>query len=255
MKKLSKIFAVALCLAMVLAILPMGAAAASETVTLDFSGLTQQGVEITDTGLEVFQKAGAGDVLTAVELTKVYDGNGTGGAFPNTAGFLKCGTGKVDGAMTLTFAKKVVKVEITCHDWYTKSDSYPTNSNTIAVNGGEAKLAPYTTDATMGVLSFDIAAANTVSIVLDNTGSSYGRAFISKMVVTFEEATQNPPAGGDNTQNPPAGGDNTQTPPAGGDTEKPDDAGDNTAIVAMTSVMAVAVVALAVLVIGKKRMF
>lgn len=35
----------------------------------------------------------------------------------------------------------------------------------------------------------------------------------------------------------------------------PDKVGDNTAIVAMTSVMAIAVVALAVLVIGKKRMF
>ena len=248
MKKLSKIFAVALCLAMVLSILPMGAAAAAETVTLDFSGLTQQGVEITEDGLDVFQKAGAGDALTAVTLTKVYDGNGTGGAFPNASGFLKCGTGKVDGAMELTFNKKVTKIEITCHDWYTKSDAYPTNSNTISVNGGTAQLAPYTADATMGTLTFDITASETVSIVLDNTGSSFGRAFISKIVVTFEETT----TGGDTTGGDTTGGDTT----GGDNTDKtPDNTGDNTAIVAMTTVMVMSVAALAVLVIGKKRMF
>ena len=229
MKKLSKVFAVVLCLVMALSMLPMGAAAADNTLTLDFTGLTQQGVEITEDALAVFQGAASGTGLTAVTLTKVYDGNGTGGAFPNSAGFLKCGTGKVDGALELAFDKKVTKVEITCHDWYTKSDNYPTNSNTIAVNGGAAQLAPYTTDATMGVLSFDLATASeNVSIVLDNTGSSCGRAFISKIVVTFENA-------------------GTVTPPLEG--------GDHSPIVAMTAVMAVAVVAMAVLVLGKKKFF
>ena len=186
MKKLSKIFAVVLTLAMVLSVLPLGASAAAETVTLDFSGLTQQGAEIVEDGLDVFQKAGAGDALTAVVLTKVYDGNGTGGAFPNTAGLLKLGTGKVDGAMELTFNKKVTKIEITCHDWYTKSDAHPTNSNTFAVNGGAPQLAPYTEDATPGVLTFDLGAGSeTVDITLDNTGSSFGRAFIFKIVVYF----------------------------------------------------------------------
>ena len=240
MKKLSKIFAVALCLVMVLAMLPLGASAAAETLTLDFTGLTQQGVEITEDALDVFNGAASGTGLTAVALTKVYDGNGTGGAFPNASGFLKCGTGKVDGALELTFAKKVTKVEITCHDWYTKSDKYPTNSNTIAVNGGEAKLAPYTTDATMGVLTFDIAASEKVSIMMDNTGSSFGRVFIEKIVVTFEGE-----AGGE--VNPPAGDGEDITPAPGG--------GDTSSIIAMTTVMAVAAVALFVLVIGKKKFF
>ena len=246
MKKLSKIFAVALCLVMVLSMLPLGASAASDTLTLDFTGLTGVGTEITDDALSVFQGAASTTGLTAVTLTKVYDGNGTGGAFPNTAGMLKLGTSKVDGAMELTFDKKVAKVEITCHDWYTKSDNYPTNSNTVAVNGSAAQLAPYTTDATMGVLTFDLATASeNVSIVLDNTGSSCGRVFISKIVVTFE---------GDNTQNPPAGGDD-QNPPAGGDEDGPAAGGDTSAIIAVTTVVTMAAVALFVLVIGKKKFF
>lgn len=53
--------------------------------------------------------------------------------------------------------------------------------------------------------------------------------------------------GGDNTPGGETGGDNTD--------QNPDNTGDNTAIVAMTTVMVMSVAALAVLVIGKKRMF
>ena len=61
-----------------------------------------------------------------------------------------------------------------------------TNSNTIAVNGSAAQLTPYTEDATPGVLTFDLGAGSeTVTIALDNTGSSFGRAFIFKIVITF----------------------------------------------------------------------
>ena len=241
MKKLSKIFAVVLCLAMALSMLTVGASAASNTVTMDFTSLTQQGAEIAaEDALAVFQNAGAGNDLTAVTLTKVYDGNGTGGAYPDTAGFLKCGTGKVDGALELTFAKKVTKVEITCHDWYKKSDKYPTNTNTFAVNGGTAQLAPYTVDGTMGVLTFDIAASETVSINLDNTSSSgFGRAFISKITVTFEGAS--------------AGTEGTTATEGAGDSDK---TADTTTIVPMVAVLTLAVTGLFALVISnKKRMF
>ena len=161
-------------------------ATVGNALVFDFSSLTEKGTEITEGALELFNGAANGSGLTAVTLTKIYNGNGTGGAFPETAGFLKCGTSKVDGAMELTFSKKAAKVEIVCHDWYTKSDKHPTNSNTIAVNGGAAQLAPYTADATMGTLTFALdTASETVSIAMDNTGSSFGRVFISKITVTF----------------------------------------------------------------------
>ena len=54
-------------------------------------------------------------------------------------------------------------------------------------------------------------------------------------------------AGDDNTGDDNTGDDNTDN--------TPDATGDNTAIVAMISVMAIAVTVLAVLVVGKKRMF
>ena len=250
MKKLSKIFAVALCLALVLSMLPLGASAAADTLTLDFTSLNGDGKEITaDAALGMFQNAASGEGLTAVALTKVYTGNSsTSGAFPENYNMLKTGTSSVDSEIAMTFAKKVTKIEITCHDWYSKSDKYPTNHNFVSVNGSEEKLAPYTTDSTLGVMTFEFDATNTVTITTNNDDGKGGRVFITKMVVTFEGAA-------DDNQNPPAGDDNTQTPPATDDTQKPDPTGDNTAIVAMTSVMAVAVVAMAVLVIGKKKFF
>ena len=119
-------------------------------------------------------------VLEATTLTKIYDGNGKGGAYENTAGLLKAGTSKAAAQIVLDFAEgiDVTKVEISCHDWYKKSADYPTNSNTIAVNGGEAIYAPYTEDGTAGTLAFDIEESNTVTIDINK------RAFIFSITVT-----------------------------------------------------------------------
>ncbi|MBE6958700.1 MAG: hypothetical protein E7447_06085 [Ruminococcaceae bacterium] len=230
MKKLSKIFAVALCLAMVLSMMVMNASAASETLTFDFTSLAGDGYEIKDDKVQTtFENAASGEGLTSVTMSKVYGGNNsTSGAFPSNYNMLKTGTGSADAEIVMTFAKKVTKIEITCHDWYTKSDKYPTNHNFVSVNGSEEVLAPYTEDATLGVLTFEFDATETVTITTNNDDGKGGRVFITKMVVTFE---------GDNTQEPPKGG------------------GDHAPIVAMTSVMAVAVVAMAVLVLGKKKFF
>lgn len=158
------------------------------SVTFDFSSLTDKGAELTENAMTVISGAASGSGLVSVTTTKVYSGNGNGGAYPSTAGFLKLGTGDTDGALEMTFSKKVAKVEIVCHDWYAKSEKYPTNSNTVSVNGSEAQLAPYTTDGTVGTLTFNLASASEkVSIALDNTqgeGKS-GRVFIFKIIVTF----------------------------------------------------------------------
>lgn len=152
------------------------------TYTFSFAGLTGVGSEISaDNALATFQGCTeTPDVLEAVALTKIYDGNGTGGAYPETAGLLKTGTSKAAGQIVLDFAEgtEVTKVEITCHDWYKKSDSYPTNSNTVAVNAGEAVYAPYNEEGTAEALVFEIEASNTVTIDVTN------RVFIFSIVVT-----------------------------------------------------------------------
>lgn len=152
------------------------------TYTFSFAGLTGVGSEIsTDNALATFQGCTeTPDVLEAVTLTKIYDGNGTGGAYPETAGLLKTGTSKVAGQIVLDFAEgtEVTKVEITCHDWYKKSESYPTNSNTVAVNASEAVYAPYNEEGTAEALVFEIEASNTVTIDITN------RVFIFSIVVT-----------------------------------------------------------------------
>ena len=157
-------------------------------VTYTFDNTTAKGTALTaDTALEIFNAAYVtGDTansLTAVTATKVYEGNGQGGAYENQSGFLKMGASKENGELTLTFADgvKVTKVEITCHDWYTQSDTYPTNSNTVAVNDSTPVLAPYNQNGTPEVMTFTLEeATNIVKIV------SAKRIFVFSITVYFE---------------------------------------------------------------------
>ena len=161
----------------------------SETleVTYTFSTTsTKMGTELNaDTALALF-KASTSDAaeLVSVETTKVYDGNGQGGAYANQAGFLKMGTSKVNGELTLTFAEgvEVSKVEISCHDWFPKTDSFPTNSNKVTVNGSAEVLAPYNTEGTPEVLTFDLNGGNTIKI------TSALRIFVFSIKVTYTVA-------------------------------------------------------------------
>ena len=130
-----------------------------ESFTLDYSALTGTGSEISAD--DALAKIGQGNAhITAVTASKIYDGNGTGGAYPNTAGLLKTGTGSAAGKIVFTLDAKASKVEISCHDWYKKNDSNPTNSNTVAVNGSETQLAPYNEEGTFGALTFELATAS-----------------------------------------------------------------------------------------------
>lgn len=157
-------------------------------VTYTFDNTTAKGTALTaDTALEIFNAAYVvGDTansLTSVTATKVYEGNGQGGAYENQSGFLKMGASKENGELTLTFADgiKVTKVEITCHDWYTQSDTYPTNSNTVAVNDSTPVLAPYNQNGTPEVMTFTLEeATNIVKIV------SAKRIFVFSITVYFE---------------------------------------------------------------------
>ena len=159
-----------------------------KTLTFDFTPVTT--VSTYDLDANGAKGIFSGAALESVETTKVKLGNpGDSGAFcegkGTGSGYLKLGNSNTNANITLKFSKKVAKVEITCHDWYTKSASYPTNQNQVSVNGGTAQLAPYTEDATMGTLTFNISASETVSIDTSKTSGNGGRIFISEIVITF----------------------------------------------------------------------
>lgn len=144
------------------------------------------GSELNDSSILALLKeveVGANGVASAT-ASKVYQGNGTGGAKPEAAGLIKFGTKDVNGVLTITYSlgTVVTKVEVKCHDFYAKSEQYPNGSNKISVNGAAAVATPYNADATPEVLSFDIAEpTNTVTI------SSVGRIVIYEIVVYFGE--------------------------------------------------------------------
>ena len=151
----------------------------TEAVVLNYTGLTGKGSEI-KTDADSLTKIGQGNAhVTAVTSSKVYDGNGSGGAYANTAGFLKTGTGSAAGQIVFTLDAKASKVEIKCHDWYKKSDAYPTNSNNVSVNGSADQLAPYNEEGTFEYITFELAeASKTVTIDAKN------RIFITEIKIS-----------------------------------------------------------------------
>ena len=159
---------------------------ASSSITFSFAtSSTKKGTELNaESALALFKSSQSAESgLASVAVTKIYDGNGSGGAYPSQGGFIKTGTGSVAGQIVLTFGANVTKVEIKCHDWYTKSEDHPTNSNTVAVNGSATQLAPYAEDGTPAVLTFELGeASNVVTIDISK------RVFIFEIVVYFADA-------------------------------------------------------------------
>lgn len=164
------------------------------SVKYDFSSLTEKGNLISDANaLSVINGAYDGEgtsPLTAVEANTVYNGNGNGGAYPTTAGLLKFSTSSLAGSLKLTFGtKKVVKVDILCHDWYKDTNNGYSNEATVSVNGGTAQNAPYTTTPTPATLSFSISASSDVTIATGpaSSGKTTGRIFVFSITVYFAE--------------------------------------------------------------------
>ena len=185
---MKKILAMILCVVMVMSLASMTfAATTTETITYDFANLEVGKEEITENALDVFKAATTDTQLVGVTTSKIYPGNADGGCHKGENGYLKSGTSKVAGQIVLTYGEdvKVTKVEIVCHDWYSKSEKYPTNSNTVSVNGSDAVLAPYNETGACDVLSFDVAETNVVTIDLVN------RVWVSKIIVhTAVEAAE-----------------------------------------------------------------
>lgn len=156
---------------------------ASGTVTYDFTSVAK-GSELTaDSALSLFNSCSTNaSALAGISVTKIYQGNGQGGAKDGAAGLLKTGTSKADGQIVMTYGKdtKIAKVEILCHDFYALSDAHPTNSNKVSVNGGEAVLSPYNADATPGILTFTLDGTSNVLTI-----DTLARVCIYKIIVTF----------------------------------------------------------------------
>ena len=151
----------------------------SEDINLNYTSLTGTGSKISDA--DALTKVGRNNAhIQSVALSYIYDGNGTSGAYENTAGFLKTGTSSAAGQIKFTLDGLANKVEILCHDFYKKSDSYPNNTNTFSVNGSDTQLAPYNTEATFDTLTFELDdASNVITIDINK------RAFIKNIKISY----------------------------------------------------------------------
>ena len=248
MKKLSKIFAVVLCLAMALSMMAMGASAAADTVTFTFDNFEEASTTKYDTNTAkeaLDAAASASGYLTAVTVADyIYpghtDSNDSASVVDTVVQCLKFGKSKNGGKLEMTFSKKAVKVEILAHEYHLYSDNF--GADTVAVNNSTPKAAPYTTDATFSTMTFELeTASDTVSIVTSE------RVLVKAITVTFEGT-----AGSDATEGTTAT-EGTAATEGTGDSDK---MADTTTIVPMMAVLAVAVTGLVALVIGnKKRMF
>ena len=150
-------------------------------VVYSFANLTGKGVAFdTTTALAAFSggvQSGT-DIVSAVsEVSTVYDGSATGGAYENTAGLIKFGKSAASGSITLTLSKSISHVVINCFDYYVKTEAYPTASNSVVVNG-VSQTCPYAETATPADLTFDLAtASSTLTIASANVDAAKGGRF------------------------------------------------------------------------------
>lgn len=226
MKKLSKIFAVVLCLALALSMLPMGAAAATEKsveFTVDSLGLESQAytastATVDGVAVEWIQLGNYGDGI------QMRDKEGKTSSFWNTAA--------IDG--------KITKIEFTYSDTKNTYD----NNNMIVNFGNTAKGADCakTLVTSKATKSYTITPDGDYSffyIEWDTGYSSYWKSIKVYYTTSEGAATEATTA--------------TTATEGTGDSDK---TADTTTIVPMMAVLAVAVTGLAALVISnKKRMF
>ena len=224
MKKLSKIFAVVLCLAMALSMLTMGAAAATEKsveFTVDSLGLESQAytastATVDGVAVEWIQLGNYGDGI------QMRDKDGKTSSFWNTAA--------IDG--------KITKIEFT----YSDSKNTYDNNNMIVNFGNSAKGADCakTLVTSKDTKSYTITPDGDYSFFYIEWDTGYS-SYWKSIKVYYEDA-----AGSTATEG-------TAATEGTGDSDK---TADTTAIVPMVAVLTLGVTGLVALVIGnKKRMF
>ena len=157
--------------------------ALTEPIYLDYTSLTGKGAEIDSEN--ALSKVGRNNAhIRTVATTKIYDGNGNGGALADTAGLLKTGTSSAVGRITFTLDGYANKVRILCHDFYKKDASHQTNNNSVNVNGSGSQLAPFNESVTFETLTFDLNDEDSeIEIVTSN------RIFIKNIEISYEDSS------------------------------------------------------------------
>ena len=153
--------------------------------TYDFTKLTETASELDATAaLEKFNSCVSSDptakVTSVSDISKVYIGDTSTSDAPyaSKAGYLKLGTSKVNGSITLVLNNDVSKVIISCHDWFAKSDSYPTNDRPVTVNEVKKDL-PYNEAATPEDVEFELKeASKTITISSTKRALIFGITFV-----------------------------------------------------------------------------
>ena len=150
--------------------------------THDFTTGTAKGTELkTDTALEVLNRnvtSGTSAISSVTAVTKVYDGNQTGGigALP---GLIKFGTSSVNGSITIKMNEgtNITKVVLNCHSFYKTSATYPiNNSNFVKINDLDAVAAPYNADGTGEDLEIVLGSAtDEITIASEGANGKTGR--------------------------------------------------------------------------------
>lgn len=150
-------------------------AAVGASATFDFSNVAKGNELDSATAKALFVTVGGeGAGLTDVAVTKVFQGNGTGGgSYETKGGLIKFGTSSLDGELTLTFSKNVSKVVINCVGWK--------DTDKLSVNGSAAQALPKY-DGAAKDYEFELATpSNTVKIATTQ------RAIVFSITVYFAD--------------------------------------------------------------------
>lgn len=126
---------------------------------------------------------GTDSINSITSVTKVYDGNGLGGAKDGQFGLIKFGTKDKNGSITIKFNTGVLvsKVVINCHSFYINDSNSTNTTDFVAVNDLTPVAAPYNATATPEDVEFVIEnGSNEVTIKSYNPKStSKGGRFVA----------------------------------------------------------------------------
>lgn len=154
--------------------------------TYDFTKITETGDELnTTTALESLNSCVSSDPVATVtsvsDISKVCIGDTSSSEAPyaGKAGYLKMGTSSKNGSITLVLNNVVSKVIISCHDWFAKTEKYPTNGRPVTVNEVKKDL-PYNEAATPEDVEFELKeASKTITISSTNRALIFGITFVA----------------------------------------------------------------------------
>lgn len=152
------------------------------------SGHTIKGSELKteEQALTLFDDSlveGTDKLLSITDIVKVYDGNSSGGAYPETPAILKMGSSSSNGTFTLHFEEgtDVARTIVSCHDFYDPSSEWGGNTDYLSVNS-DSQLTPFNEGATPSDLTYDFSEATDV-LEFESMGSGTGNSIYGRVVI------------------------------------------------------------------------